>query len=86
MVGGFQQVKLGVKIAANALVNDAAKHIQESVNRSHRELGLTIKRIHVTNTSTRLEVSGVANIDEDKIKTINNKIEGILDNLIKNSG
>jgi hypothetical protein len=86
MVRGFQQVKLGVKITSNALVNDVAKYIQENINRSHRELDLTIKRIDITNTSTKLEVSGIADLDKDKIKTINSKIENILDNLIKNNG
>lgn len=81
MADGFQQLKLGLKITANKLINDVAKDIQEDMNRSHRELDLKINRVGVTNNRTKLEITGTASIDKDKIKTINNKIETILDNL-----
>lgn len=86
MVKGFDKVNQALEINANAMINDAARSIRDNLMRSHSELNLSIKRMETTETTTKLQISGMSDIDSEKRKTVNNKIDNLVKNVISSDG
>lgn len=83
MVIGLEQLNSAVRINANKLVNDTARDIKSKIVVSYPEVKLSIKRIETTAATTRLEVSGISEIDKDKHGSINRKIISTISDVIK---